>query len=107
MSQATRTLERDGPKLTARAAVLLVTMTLLVLLALAPARQFLDQRGQIADLQRRTAELQLTNARLQDRIDRLDDPAELERLARECLGMVAPGEVALVVPGSRAERGDC
>ncbi len=107
MTQAARTLERDGPKLTGRAAVLLVTVALLVMLALVPARAFLDQRAQIADLERRTAELQQQNADLRGRIDRLNDPAELERIARECLGMVAPGEVALVVPGSRADRADC
>ena len=107
MSQATRTLERTGPKLTGRAAGLLVTMMLLVLLAIVPAREFLAQRSRIADLQRHTAELEQANDRLRDRIARLDDPAELERIARECLGMVAPGETALLVPGSQPQRADC
>ena len=98
MSSTTRTIERDGPKLTGRAAGLLIAVTVLVLLALVPARQFLDQRGRIADLDRRAAELQLENEELRGEIARLHDPAELERLARECLGMVAPGEIALVVP---------
>ena len=107
MSQATRTIERAGPKLTGRAAGLLVGCTLLVLLALVPARQFLEQRARIADLEARTAELEQLNADLRQRIVRLNDPVELERLARECLGMVAPGEIALVVPGSQPERADC
>ena len=107
MSQATRTLERTGPKLTGRAAALLVAVALLVMLALVPARQFLEQRGQISELERRTAELERTNAGLRAEIDRLNDPSELERIARECLGMVAPGEVALVVPGAHPARADC
>ena len=106
MTQAARTLERDGPKLTGRAAALLVTVALLVMLALVPARAYLDQRAHIADLERRTAELQQQNADLRGRIDRLNDPAELERIARECLGMVAPGETALVIPGAQPDRAD-
>ncbi|MGH2635066.1 MAG: FtsB family cell division protein [Actinomycetota bacterium] len=107
MSQGTRAISHDGPKLTGRAAGLLVILTLLVVLALVPARQFLEQRGRISDLERRTAELVELNAGLRQRIAMLDDPSELERIARECLGMVAPGEIALVVPGSQPERADC
>jgi cell division protein FtsB len=105
VSSVSRTLERDGPKLTGRAAALLVTMGLLVILALAPVRQYLDQRSRIAELERRTVELEQQNAELQATIIELNDPAELERRARECLGMVAPGETALVVPGPA--RADC
>jgi cell division protein FtsB len=101
-----RTIERAGPKLTGRAAALLVVVMLLVLLALVPAGQFLDQRGRIAELERRSAELEQANAELRAEISRLHDPAELERLARACLGMVSPGETALVVPGGTAP-GDC
>jgi cell division protein FtsB len=107
VSQASRTLDRAGPKLTGRAAALLVTLGLLVMLALVPFRAFLDQRGQIAELERRSAEVELVNAGLREQIAKLNDPAELERLARECLGMVAPGETALVVPGSQPDRPVC
>jgi cell division protein FtsB len=106
VSQATRTLERTGPKLTGRAALLLVIVASLVLLAAVPARTFFDQRGRIAELERRAAELEAANDDLRAELARLHDPAELERLARECLGMVAPGEIVLVVPGQRA-RADC
>jgi cell division protein FtsB len=94
-----RRLERETPKLTGRAAFLLVAVTLLALMAVVPARQFLDQRARISDLERRTAVLEDQNAGLRSELGRLHDPAELERLARECLGMVAPGEVAFVTPG--------
>lgn len=107
MSQTTRTLERSGPKLTGRAALLLVIVASLVLLAAVPARTFLDQRGRIADLERRAADLEAQNDDLRSELTRLHDPAELERLARECLGMVSPGEIVLVVPEARAARADC
>lgn len=100
MSQGTRALSREGPRLTGRAAALLVVMAVLALLALVPARQVLAQRGQIDELERRAAELEDENAALRGEISKLNDPVELERLARECLGMVMPGETALVVPDS-------
>jgi cell division protein FtsB len=37
------------------------------------------------------------NARLEDRIDLLNDPRYLERVARQCLGLVRPGETAFVM----------
>jgi len=51
VSAGSRTLERDRPRLTGRAAALLVVIALLALLALVPTRQFLAQRGRIADLE--------------------------------------------------------
>ena len=106
MSAGSRTLERDRPRLTGRAAALLVVIALLALLALVPTRQFLAQRGRIADLEAQAARLEEQNGALRAQIAELQDPAELERLARECLGMVRPGEIALVVPGAPAS-GDC
>ena len=101
-----RRLERETPRLTGRAAFLLVAVTLLVVMAMVPARQLLDQRALIGDLERRTAELEGLNADLRSEISSLRDPAELERLARECLGMVAPGEIAFVTPGESSAK-DC
>lgn len=98
MSAGTRTLPRDRPRLTARAAALLVVVAILALLTLVPARQFLAQRGRIAELETQATRLEQQNDALQREIARLKDPAELERLARECLGMVRPGEIALVTP---------
>ncbi|HEX9122436.1 MAG TPA: septum formation initiator family protein [Actinomycetota bacterium] len=96
-------------RLTGRAAFLIAALSLLVLLSLGPARASLSQRAQIADLERQTQLLEDANARLQTQISRLRDPAELERLARECLGMVKPGETAFVTtPNSPdGEPADC
>ncbi|HZD17871.1 MAG TPA: septum formation initiator family protein [Actinomycetota bacterium] len=104
MSSSTRALSREGPRLTGRAAALLIVVAALTVLALVPARQVLGQRGKILDLERRAEQLESRNGELRAQITRLNDPAELERLARECLGMVMPGEIALVVPDSKPAR---
>ena len=69
----------------------------LLTLALAPLRTLLDQRGQLTKLEQQTAELEYRNAQLEQRIAQLNDPVYLERIARECLGMVEPGETAFVL----------
>jgi cell division protein FtsB len=90
--------EVEGPtrKLTPRAAVLAALLTVVSLFAVAPARAYLEQRARIAELERRAAILARANARLEAEIQRLRDPSEIERLARECLGMVRPGEIAFL-----------
>jgi cell division protein FtsB len=100
-------LERTRPRLTGRAAALLIAIALLVVMALVPIGRYLEQRAAIADLERRTAQLEDRNADLRAEIATLHDPAELEKLARGCLGMVAPGEVAFVTPGDQQSRSDC
>jgi len=99
----TRTLERERPRLTGQAAALLVILMVLTILALVPARQVLEARGRVAELEREAARIERQNAALRAEIASLDDPVELERLARACLGMVRPGEVALIVPGGPAD----
>lgn len=93
--------EGPKPKLTARAAFLIVAVVLLALLAVSPVRAYLDQGTQIAELERQARVLEGANARLRANIAELRDPAELERLARECLGLVGRGEVA---PGPHKAR---
>jgi cell division protein FtsB len=83
--------------MTARASVLAVVVLILLTLSVAPLRTLLDQRSELADLQERSTQLTYDNARLEQRIAELNDPVYLERLARECLGMVKPGETAFVL----------
>jgi cell division protein FtsB len=84
-------------RLTARATLLLIAVGAIGFLSIAPARLYLEQRAELAELSRRAQTLEESNARLIDRTQRLKDPEFLERLARQCLGMVRPGEVAFVV----------
>ena len=100
-------LDRGRPRLTGRAAALLVAVTILTVMAVVPIGRYLDQRAAIADLERRSAQLESRNADLRAQISRLHDPVELEKLARACLGMVAPGEVAFVTPGRAPSPSEC
>jgi cell division protein FtsB len=83
-------------RVSTRAAVLLIVVLAVLTFAIAPVRALLGQRDELDRLDRQSQELQRRNDVLQDRILQLQDPAYLERLARECLGMVEPGETAFV-----------
>ena len=74
---------------------------ILLTLAVAPLRTLVDQRKQLAQLERQAEDLDSRNAQLEARINRFNDPIHLERLARECLGMVRPGETAFVMVPTR------
>jgi cell division protein FtsB len=62
-----------------------------------PSRQLVQQRRHVGDLEHRLGQLQAENAKLDEDVKRLTDPAELEVLARERLGLVRPGERAYFV----------
>jgi cell division protein FtsB len=68
-----------------------------LVLSIAPARLYFEQTAEVARLERQAAALERTNESLAARAEQLRDRAYLERLARRCLGMVKPGEVAFVV----------
>lgn len=79
--------------------VLALTLIVLGVMAVTPARQLYQQHRQIDEAERQLERLGSQNAKLQGRLDRLSDPAHVERLAREELGFARPGEVSyLVVP---------
>lgn len=85
-----------------RPAVALFTLALLVVGAavltnVVPYRQIVDQRRQVAAAAAELEALEDENAILTARRDALQTPVEIERLAREKLGYVRPGEVAYVV----------
>ncbi|MGZ4124868.1 MAG: FtsB family cell division protein [Actinomycetota bacterium] len=100
MTVRTQALDQPRVRLTGRAALLVVVVTMLAIFSVVPVRDYLSQRSEIAQLQRRTAELERSNTSLRSDIRRLHDPAYLERIARACLGMVKPGEVAFVSKAS-------
>jgi cell division protein FtsL len=89
-------LERRSLRLTPRATILGFIVFVAAIFAVAPARAYLDQRAQREQLVQQVSQLEQQNANLQQQIDQLHDPVELERLARECLGMVDPGEIAVI-----------
>jgi cell division protein FtsB len=88
---------RRRARLTARATLLLTIVIGVLVLSIAPARMYFEQRAELARLERLSDELARENARLSARAEQLRDEEFLERLARQCLGMVKPGETAFVV----------
>jgi cell division protein FtsB len=75
------------------AAVSLVVLTSSVV----PFAEIREQRIELENARARFASLQSQGDELAARIDALDDPVEIERIARERLGYVRPGETAYVV----------
>ena len=67
-----------------------------------PARHLISQRDRIDLLEERRNALQAENRRLAAAASRLSDPAELEVLARDRLGLVRPGERAYFVEPSES-----
>lgn len=70
----------------------------LVILVIACQRMYslYELHCQIREAEIRKEELLKENAELKERIEELNDPAVIERKARDDLGMVKPGEVPYV-----------
>lgn len=98
-----RTEAAPRPRLTGRAALLLVVLTVLAVVSTVPVREYLSQHSRIAELERQARTLEQQNAGLRVEMAKLYDPVELERLARECLGMVGPGEIAFITASGPRE----
>ena len=62
-----------------------------------PYGQIVESRRAVADARDQLAALEEENARLQADVEALGTDAEIEKLAREKLGYVRPGETAYVV----------
>jgi cell division protein FtsB len=84
-----------------RTAVTLVVLVGLLFVVVFPVQAWFDQRSALDQDRRQLEQLREERVRLERRADQLEDPAEIERLARERYGMVRPGEQGYVaVPGS-------
>lgn len=84
-------------QLTHRGAILALMVTALLLYLAVPLRTYVAQRDRLEQLERQSQILQRQNAELQREVQLLNDPAHVERIARECLGMVKKGEIPFVV----------
>lgn len=80
-----------------RVGVVALILGALSLTGIAPAREAYDQHRRIEQSEKKLAALKNENARLEERLTRLKDPDYVEKLAREQLGLVKPGETAYVV----------
>jgi cell division protein FtsB len=67
-------------------------------------RDLAEVRSQESELRRRIAATEGRIRRLDERLERIEnDPWTLERLAREELGMVRPGDLVIVLPQESPE----
>jgi cell division protein FtsB len=92
--------------LTGRAAVLGLVVCALALSLAYPVKQYIAQRGAIAQLERERQEAQRRVDALEERRRQLSDPAYVRALARERLQYVMPGDTPYVVvtPDAPARR---
>jgi len=89
------TLIRRPLLVLAPAAALVVALALVT--NVVPFRQLIEQRQQVAAARARLADLEAQNELLRDQVAALSTPLEIERIARERLGLVREGEEAYVV----------
>ena len=87
-------------------ATLLVFFLAVMLVGLVPFRQILNQRDAVSGAEERLEALIETNARLEEEIEALQTPVEIERRAREDFGLVRPGEVAYIVVPTEPASGE-
>ena len=75
----------------------LIITGMAVITAVIPFRQILDQQARVEGSAAELARINLENELLSGEVEALNTPEEIERLARENLGYVMPGETAYVV----------
>lgn len=69
-----------------------------------PTRQLMQQKERLSQSAAQLHGLESTNSKLEDRIERLQDPDFIEQKAREQAGLVRPGETLYVVVPPSADR---
>lgn len=89
--------EPPGPVLTGRALLLGLVLAMLVFTLAVPARSLFGQRAEIAALRADTVATADRVAALEERSQRLQDPAYVESLIRDRLHYVMPGEIGYTV----------
>ncbi|MCI3221509.1 septum formation initiator family protein [Streptomyces sp. NP-1717] len=99
-SQTRRQARRS--RLTGRAAFLVLVVCSLIVALAYPMRQYVSQRGEIAEQQRLAHEARQRVEELRDERARLQDDAYIQRLAREHLHYVMPGETGYIMSDPRA-----
>lgn len=78
-------------------ALLLLVLGAAFLTQVVPYRQILDSQRQVNSARAELASLETENKLLTDEVAALESDEEIEKLAREKLGYVRPGETAYIV----------
>jgi cell division protein FtsB len=89
--------ERRRANLTGRAAMLALVVCMLAISLAYPLREYLAQRGEIAEYRAKVADQRERVAELEKARKRWEDPAYVEAQARDRLRYVMPGETSYVV----------
>jgi cell division protein FtsB len=97
VSSATQRVPARTLRFTPRAGVLGLVLIALLFYLVVPLRTYTAQRDRLTQLERQSQVLRQQNEQLQGQVRQLQDPAYLERVARECLGMLKPGEVGFII----------
>jgi len=90
-------VRRQRVQLTPRAALLALVVAVLLVYLFVPIRAYVAQRDKLNQLEHQTQILEQQKASLERQVRMLNDPQYLERIARECLGMVKKGEIGFIV----------
>jgi cell division protein FtsB len=90
-------VERRRPRLTGRAAVLVLVVAVLTVSYASSMRAYLQQRSHISDLKAQIAQREANIDALEREKRRWHDPAFVQTQARKRFGYLMPGETAYVV----------
>ena len=101
---APQTAERRlRPRLTGRAAILVMVLAVLAVSYASSLRAYLEQRSHIVELKATIAERRASIDELEQEKQRWEDPAYVSQQARERFGYVKPGDTPFVVLGEDGE----
>ncbi|MDH2414862.1 septum formation initiator family protein [Nocardioides sp. CER19] len=95
---------RANPRLTGRAAVLVLVVAVLVVSFASSLKAYLQQRDHIDTMRAQIAQRTQAIDELQSEKERWKDPAYVEQQARERFGYVMPGETAYVALDANGKR---
>ena len=95
---------RANPRLTGRAAVLVLVLAVLTVSYASSLKAYLQQRDHIESMRAQIAQRQAAIEQLEAEKERWEDPAFVEQQARERFGYVMPGETAYVALDAEGNR---
>jgi cell division protein FtsB len=85
------------PRWVRRTGGLVALAALAVVILAAPVGDWWAQRNDIGEAEAHLAAIEADNRDLQERLDRIADPATVERIARRDLGLVREGEESYTI----------
>jgi cell division protein FtsB len=103
MPPAVPAAPKRRPRLTGRAAILVLVLAVLVVSYASSMRAYLDQRAHIQALKDEISQRESDIDKLEKEKRRFEDPPYIQKQARERFGYVMPGETSYVVLDENGE----